>query len=56
MASATTIELVMHHAHPVEVHLDESRLFVHLGENGGGDRAHWIIDSGVTNSNTSCYS
>jgi hypothetical protein len=31
------------------VHLDEGKLFVQLGENGGGDGARWILDSGATN-------
>jgi hypothetical protein len=31
------------------MHLDEGKLFVQLGENGGGDGAHWILDSGATN-------
>jgi hypothetical protein len=34
---------------PTAVHLDESRLFIQLGEMGGIDSAHWILDSGVTN-------
>jgi hypothetical protein len=31
------------------MHLDEGKLFVQLGENGGGDGARWILDSGATN-------
>jgi hypothetical protein len=31
------------------VHLDEGKLFIQLGENGGGDGAHRILDSGATN-------
>ena len=49
MASAAVIEPVAAHAHPSAVHLDEGRLFVQLGDNGGGDGAHWILDSGATN-------
>jgi hypothetical protein len=49
MASAAVIELVVAHAHPLVMHLDEGRLFVQLGENGGGDGASWILDSGATN-------
>jgi hypothetical protein len=49
MASAAVIEYVAAHAHPSAVHLDEGKLFVQLGENGGGDDARWILDSGATN-------
>jgi hypothetical protein len=31
------------------VHLDESKLFVQLGENGSGESAHWILHPGATN-------
>jgi hypothetical protein len=31
------------------VHLDEGKLFVQVRENGGGDGACWILDSGATN-------
>jgi hypothetical protein len=31
------------------VHLDEGKLFVQLGENGGSDSARWILDSRATN-------
>jgi hypothetical protein len=31
------------------VHLDERKLFIQLRENGGGDGARWILDSGATN-------
>jgi hypothetical protein len=31
------------------VHLDEGKLFVQLGENGGSDGARWILDLGATN-------
>jgi hypothetical protein len=37
------------------VHLEESKLFVQLGENGGGDSAHWILDSGATNHMTGVH-
>jgi hypothetical protein len=49
MASAAVIEPVAAHAHPSAVHLDEGKLFSQLGENGGGDGARWILDSGATN-------
>jgi hypothetical protein len=49
MASAAVIEPVAAHAHPSAVHLDEGKLFAQLGENGGGDGARWILDSGATN-------
>jgi hypothetical protein len=49
MVNATPIELIAVQAHPGTVHLDESKLFVQLGENGGGDSARWILDSGATN-------
>jgi hypothetical protein len=49
MASAAVIEPITAHAHPSGMHLDEGRLFVQLGENGGGDDARWILDSGATN-------
>jgi hypothetical protein len=49
IASATTIEPITVQAHPDVVHLDEIKLFVQLGENGGSDSACWILDSGVTN-------
>jgi hypothetical protein len=49
MASAAMIERVVAHAHPSAVHLDEGKLFIQLGENGGGDDARWILDSGATN-------
>jgi hypothetical protein len=49
MASAAVIEPVAAHAHPSAVHMDEGKLFVQLGENGGGDGARWILDSGATN-------
>jgi hypothetical protein len=49
MASATIVEPVNIQVHHGPVHLDESRLFVQLGENGGGDSARWILDSGATN-------
>jgi hypothetical protein len=48
MASAAVIEPVAAHAHPSVVHLDEGKLFIQLGENGGGDDARWILDSGAT--------
>jgi hypothetical protein len=43
MVSATPIEPIVVQAHPGTVHLDESKLFVQLGENGGGDSARWIL-------------
>jgi hypothetical protein len=46
MASAAVIETVAAHVHPSAVHLDEGKLFVQLGENGGSDGACWILDSG----------
>jgi transposase InsO family protein len=49
MASTTVIEPVADHVHPSAVHLDEGKLFAQLGENGGGDGARWILDSGATN-------
>jgi uncharacterized membrane protein YgcG len=49
MASATVIKPVAAHTHLSAVHLDEGKLFVQLGENGGGDGARWILDSGATN-------
>jgi hypothetical protein len=49
MASAAVIEPVAAHAHLSAVHLDEGKLFAQLGENGGGDGARWILDSGATN-------
>jgi hypothetical protein len=49
MASAAVIEPVAAHAHPSPMHLDEGKLFAQLGENGGGDGARWILDSGATN-------
>jgi hypothetical protein len=48
MASATVIESI-----PDMVHLDESKLFIQLGEKCGGDNALWILDSGATNHMTS---
>jgi uncharacterized membrane protein YgcG len=49
MASAAVIEPIAAHAHLSAVHLDEGKLFVQLRENGGGDGARWILDSGATN-------
>jgi hypothetical protein len=49
MASAAVIEPVAAHAHPSVVHLEEGKLFVQLGENGGSDSARWIMDSSATN-------
>jgi hypothetical protein len=49
IVSAAAIEPIVDQAHPIEVHLDEGRLFVQLGENGGGDGVRWILDSGATN-------
>jgi hypothetical protein len=49
MTTATIMESIAVQAHPDAVHLEESKLFVQLGENGGGDSARWILDSGVTN-------
>jgi transposase InsO family protein/ribosomal protein L15 len=49
MASATIMEPVAVQAHPDAVHLEESKLFIQLGENGDGDSARWILDSGATN-------
>ncbi|WVZ59800.1 LOW QUALITY PROTEIN: hypothetical protein U9M48_009898 [Paspalum notatum var. saurae] len=31
------------------VHLDESRLYVQLGDKGGGGHTEWILDTGATN-------
>ncbi|WVZ94772.1 hypothetical protein U9M48_040631 [Paspalum notatum var. saurae] len=31
------------------VHLDESRLYVQLGDKGGGGHTEWILDKGATN-------
>jgi hypothetical protein len=31
------------------VHLDENKLFVQLGDKGGGGHAEWILDTGTTN-------
>ena len=31
------------------VYLEESKLFVQLGENGGNGRTRWILDTGATN-------
>jgi hypothetical protein len=47
------IEPVVAHVHPSAVHLDEGKLFIQLGENGGGDGARWTLDSGATNHMTS---
>jgi hypothetical protein len=49
MASTAVIKAVAAHAHPSVVHLDEGKLFIQLGKNGGGDGARWILDSGATN-------
>jgi hypothetical protein len=49
MASGTAVEPIAIQVQPGVVHLDESKLFVQLGENGGGDSARWIVDSGATN-------
>jgi hypothetical protein len=49
MASAMIVELIVSQAHPAVVHLDESRLFVQLGEKRDGDDARWILDSGAMN-------
>jgi hypothetical protein len=49
MASGTVVEPITIQVQPGVVHLDESKLFVQLGENGGGDSARWILDSGATN-------
>jgi hypothetical protein len=49
MASTTVIEPIAARAHPAVMHLEESKLFAQLGKNGGGDDAHWILDSGATN-------
>jgi hypothetical protein len=55
MASAAVIEPVAAHAHPSVMHLDEGKLFAQLGENGEGDGARWILDSGATNHMTSVH-
>jgi hypothetical protein len=39
MASETIIEPIAVQVHPNAVHLDESKLFVQLGDNGGSDSA-----------------
>ncbi|WVZ87318.1 hypothetical protein U9M48_033973 [Paspalum notatum var. saurae] len=32
-----------------DVHLDESKLYVQLGDKGGGGHTEWILDTGATN-------
>jgi hypothetical protein len=49
MASAMTIEPITVQGHLDMVHLDESKLFIPLGENGSDDSDQWILDSGATN-------
>jgi hypothetical protein len=49
LASTTAVEAIVIQAHPDAVHLDESKLFVQVGENGGDYSAHWILDLGATN-------
>jgi hypothetical protein len=34
---------------PIEVHVNEDRLFVQLGDKKSGNGAHWILDFGTTN-------
>lgn len=36
-----------------EVHLDEGKLFVHLGEGSNDDSTRWVLDTGATNHMTS---
>jgi hypothetical protein len=46
--NASTFSLSRPTAAPA-THLDESRLFVQLGEEGDGATTRWILDSGATN-------
>ena len=34
---------------PAPIHLDESRLFVQLGDEHQGESTRWILDTGATN-------
>jgi hypothetical protein len=55
MASVAVTEPIMSQAHPTAVHLNESCLFVQLGEKGDGDDTCWILDSGATNHMTGIH-
>jgi hypothetical protein len=55
MASVAVTEPIMSQAHPTAVHLNESCLFIQLGEKGDGDDTCWILDSGATNHMTGIH-